>query len=88
MITNNFFKLVSCRIPRYASKFIEMCLMITADHGPGILYYYRILYNKPFSICFLKPKLYSLCVFIVIAKKFFVIEYPSEHLPNIIGSPS
>ena len=24
------------RLPKYASKFIEMCLMITADHGPGI----------------------------------------------------
>lgn len=24
------------RIPKYASKFIEMCLMITADHGPAV----------------------------------------------------
>ena len=23
------------RLPPYASEFIEMCLMITADHGPG-----------------------------------------------------
>ena len=23
------------RLPKYACKFIEMCLMITADHGPG-----------------------------------------------------
>lgn len=23
------------RLPAYASEFIEMCLMITADHGPG-----------------------------------------------------
>jgi len=24
------------RLPKYASKFIEMCLMITADHGPAV----------------------------------------------------
>lgn len=24
------------RLPRYASKFIEMCLMVTADHGPAV----------------------------------------------------
>lgn len=24
-----------CRLPAYAGEFIEMCLMITADHGPG-----------------------------------------------------
>ncbi|XP_046860736.1 ATP-citrate synthase-like [Xenia sp. Carnegie-2017] len=23
------------RLPAYACKFLEMCLMITADHGPG-----------------------------------------------------
>jgi citrate synthase len=26
----------SLRLPRYASKFLEMCLMITADHGPAV----------------------------------------------------
>jgi ATP citrate (pro-S)-lyase len=25
-----------CRLPKYASKFIEMCLMVTADHGPAV----------------------------------------------------
>ncbi|XP_071158755.1 ATP-citrate synthase-like isoform X1 [Mytilus edulis] len=24
------------RLPRYATKFIEMCLMVTADHGPAV----------------------------------------------------
>uniref|UniRef100_A0A3P8VAY4 ATP-citrate synthase n=1 Tax=Cynoglossus semilaevis TaxID=244447 RepID=A0A3P8VAY4_CYNSE len=24
------------RLPRYASQFIEMCLMVTADHGPAV----------------------------------------------------
>merc|ERR1712013_748963 len=24
------------RLPSYACKFIEMCLMITADHGPAV----------------------------------------------------
>jgi len=24
------------RLPKYASKFIEMCLMVTADHGPAV----------------------------------------------------
>ncbi|XP_052259602.1 ATP-citrate synthase-like [Dreissena polymorpha] len=24
------------RLPRYAAKFIEMCLMVTADHGPAV----------------------------------------------------
>lgn len=24
------------RLPQYASKFIEMCLMVTADHGPAV----------------------------------------------------
>lgn len=24
------------RVPKYASKFIEMCLMVTADHGPAV----------------------------------------------------
>jgi len=24
------------RMPKYASKFIEMCLMVTADHGPAV----------------------------------------------------
>jgi len=25
-----------CRLPPYAAKFIEMCLMVTADHGPAV----------------------------------------------------
>lgn len=25
-----------CRLPRYACQFIEMCLMVTADHGPAV----------------------------------------------------
>ena len=25
-----------CRMPRYAGKFIEHCLMVTADHGPAV----------------------------------------------------
>jgi hypothetical protein len=25
-----------CRLPPYACKFLEMCLMITADHGPAV----------------------------------------------------
>ena len=25
-----------CRLPRYAGKFIEHCLMVTADHGPAV----------------------------------------------------
>ena len=25
-----------CRLPGYASKFLEMCLMVTADHGPAV----------------------------------------------------
>lgn len=24
------------RLPRYACQFIEMCLMVTADHGPAV----------------------------------------------------
>ena len=24
------------RLPKYATKFIEMCLMVTADHGPAV----------------------------------------------------
>ena len=24
------------RLPSYASKFLEMCLMVTADHGPAV----------------------------------------------------
>merc|ERR1711972_832996 len=24
------------RLPEYASKFIEMCLIVTADHGPAV----------------------------------------------------
>lgn len=24
------------RLPAYACKFIEMCLMVTADHGPAV----------------------------------------------------
>ena len=24
------------RLPCYATKFIEMCLMVTADHGPAV----------------------------------------------------
>ena len=26
----------SSRLPLYAAKFIEMCLMVTADHGPAV----------------------------------------------------
>lgn len=25
-----------CRLPKYACQFIEMCLMVTADHGPAV----------------------------------------------------
>ena len=25
-----------CRLPEYACKFLEMCLMVTADHGPAV----------------------------------------------------
>ena len=35
----NFTKHSKCqyyRLPRYATKFIEMCLMVTADHGPAV----------------------------------------------------
>ena len=32
---NRFCFLFVTRLPAYASEFIEMCLMITADHGPG-----------------------------------------------------
>ena len=28
--------LCSPRLPRYACQFIEMCLMVTADHGPAV----------------------------------------------------
>lgn len=24
------------RLPKYACQFIEMCLMVTADHGPAV----------------------------------------------------
>lgn len=24
------------RLPSYANKFLEMCLMVTADHGPAV----------------------------------------------------
>lgn len=26
----------SCRLPKYSCQFIEMCLMVTADHGPAV----------------------------------------------------
>ena len=28
--------LYNLRLPKYATKFIEMCLMVTADHGPAV----------------------------------------------------
>ena len=28
--------LYACRLPDYACKFLEMCLMVTADHGPAV----------------------------------------------------
>lgn len=31
-----FLLFVFFRLPRYASQFIEMCLMVTADHGPAV----------------------------------------------------
>lgn len=31
-----FYKIYFCRLPRYACQFIEMCLMVTADHGPAV----------------------------------------------------
>lgn len=31
------------RLPPYANEFIEMCLMITADHGPGKYHAIRLL---------------------------------------------
>lgn len=33
-ISHVFFSLF--RLPRYACQFIEMCLMVTADHGPAV----------------------------------------------------
>ena len=30
------FRALSGRLPAYATKFIEMCLMVTADHGPAV----------------------------------------------------
>lgn len=33
-ISHFFFSLF--RLPRYACQFIEMCLMVTADHGPAV----------------------------------------------------
>lgn len=32
----NVQKCVYNRLPRYACQFIEMCLMVTADHGPAV----------------------------------------------------
>lgn len=32
----NVCNLLVFRLPKYASKFIEMCLMVTADHGPAV----------------------------------------------------
>lgn len=29
-------KLFQKRLPDYANKFIEICLMLTADHGPAV----------------------------------------------------
>lgn len=31
-----YFIIFVCRLPRYACQFIEMCLMVTADHGPAV----------------------------------------------------
>ena len=28
--------IVLCSLPKPAAKFIEMCLMVTADHGPAV----------------------------------------------------
>ena len=38
------------RLPKYAAEFIEMCLMITADHGPGMSLLRRRGYGTTF--CF------------------------------------
>lgn len=32
----HFMKSLLFRLPKYATKFIEMCLMVTADHGPAV----------------------------------------------------
>ncbi len=41
LFSKYIFSVLSCavflsRLPRYACQFIEMCLMVTADHGPAV----------------------------------------------------
>ena len=45
------------RLPPWATKFIEMVLMLTADHGPAVSGYVRLFWRGGWlaDLCFFLP---------------------------------